>query len=250
MSIQAIAIVTGASRGLGQALAQQLLAKGIPLITVARNSDPALTAKAQEQGVALTQLQADLSDPQIAQDISEKVVSLIPDGVSRCLLVNNAGVVQPISNTAELSDAKTITETLTLNVTSVMLMCSAVLRAIQGTAIDCRILNISSGAGRGPVSGWGVYCATKAALDLYTRVLAQEHNNVRAVSLAPGVIDTSMQDSIRRSDARDFPDIERFHALHAQGQLSSPADTARHILHYLDRDDFGTTVLDDIRNYS
>src|SRR5690606_4781600 len=114
-----------------------------------------------------------------------------------------------------------------------------------------RILNISSGAGRNAMPGWGVYCATKAALDRYTEVLAAEHHpDTRVVSLAPGVIDTAMQQTIRDSNSTDFPNVEKFRSLNAQGQLSSPADSAARILTYLNRDDFGTTVLDDIRRYA
>lgn len=246
-----IAIVTGASRGLGKALALQLMDRHIPLITVARHNNADLDSKAAEMHSPLTQLLADLSVPEAAQQASEKIAALIPRNTTRCILINNAGTVQPISKTTGLSDAGAINRALTLNVTALMLICTAVLGARTQAGIDdCRILNISSGAGRNAMPGWGVYCATKAAVDMYTQVLAQEHQNVRAVSLAPGVIDTEMQKSIRSSDAQDFPSVERFSDLHKHGQLASPHDTARHIIQYIDRDDFGTTVLDDIRHYS
>lgn len=249
MNMKTIAIITGTSRGLGEALALQLIAEGTPLITVARQTSTALSSKATEQNSPLTQIQADLSDPQEAQHISEKIAAMIPSDVARCILINNAGTVNPVANTMRLAEAKAITDALTLNVTSIMLMCSAVLRVCHDRQVECRILNISSGAGQSPMPGWGVYCTTKAALNMYTQVLAQEHPDVHAVSLSPGVIDTSMQTTIRASTAQDFPSVERFVDLHEKGQLASPADTARHILHYLDRDDFGTTVVDDIRNY-
>lgn len=246
-----IAILTGASRGLGEALALLMIERGTPLITVARHNNAALDSKAADMNSPVTQLLADLSDPDVAQQTSKKVASLIPQGVTRCILINNAGTVQPVSNTARLSDASAINHALTLNVTSIMLMCAAVLDVQTQTGIDdCRILNISSGAGRSAMPGWGVYCATKAAVDIYTQVLAQEHTGIRAVSLAPGVIDTDMQKNIRSSDIHNFPNVQRFAELHKQGQLASPADTAQHIIQYIDRDDFGTTVLDDIRNYS
>ncbi|MGP1615597.1 MAG: SDR family NAD(P)-dependent oxidoreductase, partial [Pollutimonas bauzanensis] len=113
-----------------------------------------------------------------------------------------------------------------------------------------RILNISSGAGRNPTAGWGVYCATKAALDHYTQVLHAENHGARVASLAPGVIDTGMQEKIRGSDAASFPNVERFAQMHEQGQLSSPGAVAEKILRYLAHDDFGATVLDDIRNHA
>lgn len=245
-----IAIVTGASRGLGEALALQYIARGTPLITVARHTNAGLDHNAAEANIPLTQVLADLSDPNTAQRISEEIAALIPQNVTRCVLINNAGTVQPISNTESLSDASSISQALTLNITSLMLMCTAVLGARKRADInDCRILNISSGAGRNAMPGWGVYCATKAAVDMYTQVLSQEHKNVRAASLAPGVIDTEMQQNIRSSDIENFPNVKRFSDLHKNGQLASPADTARHIIQYIDREDFGTTVLDDIRNY-
>src|SRR3546814_7229399 len=146
--------------------------------------------------------------------------------------------------------AAAITAAFNLNVTSVILLTAAFLRAVKPLQADCRILNISSGAGRNPMPGWGVYCATKAALDHYTQVLHAENHGVRIAALAPGVIDTGMQEKIRCSHANDFPSVERFAQMHEQGQLSSPADVAARILRYIDHDSFGATVLDDIRNYA
>lgn len=248
MTIRTLAIVTGASRGLGEAIALQYIARNTPLITVARGRSDQLDQAARQSSSPLTQIQADLSDPQVAEQTSRQVAALVPDDVTRCILINNAGTVHPIANAARLSDAGAINTALTLNITSLMLMTGAVLHARRGNT-DCRILNISSGAGRNPMPGWGVYCATKAAVDIYTRVLAQEHSDVRAVSLAPGVIDTDMQQAIRASDESDFPSLERFQDLHRQGQLASPTETAQHIIQFIERDDFGTTVLDDLRNY-
>ncbi|MBO1261745.1 SDR family NAD(P)-dependent oxidoreductase [Bordetella holmesii] len=176
------AILTGASRGLGAALARGLLRPGTELVTLARNTDPELARLAREQGVTLKQVQVDLA--------------------------------------AWLSAER-------------------------------RIINISSGAGRNPTAGWGVYCATKAAVDMYSRVLKTEHgaSGVRVVSLAPGIVDTGMQADIRSSDPQAFPGLTRFQDFHATGKLSAPADVAANSLAYLDREDFGQTEIDDIRNY-
>lgn len=248
MPASSLVIITGSSRGLGEALALQYMAQGVPVIAVARGRSDALDQKSHETGGALTQIQADLSNADQTEKAARQITRLIPAGLNRCILINNAGTVQPVANSARLNDATTITAALTLNVTSLIRMSAAVLDAVNPDS-DCRILNISSGAGRSPMPGWGVYCASKAAVDMATQVLAQEHPGVRTASLAPGVIDTGMQQTIRASDKKDFPSLERFLSLHNEGQLASPADTARHIIQYLERDDFGTTVLDDIRNY-
>jgi len=249
--IDTLAILTGASRGLGAALARGLLKPGTRLVTLARRTDPDLAAQANAAGVELEQLPVDLSDLAVAGATAERLAAALPQA-RRYVLINNAGTVNPVANTAELTDASAIASAFNLNVTAVMLLTARFLSALRGQGADVRIINISSGAGRNPNAGWGVYCATKAALDMYTRVLNAEHaaQGVRAVSLAPGIVDTDMQATIRSSDEASFPALARFQEFHATGKLSAPADVAARILAYLDRDDFGKTEIDDIRNYN
>lgn len=250
MTPSTVAVVTGASRGLGQALALGLLNPDTRLVTVSRSHDDALAARALELGVSIQQVQSDLANPAAAERVASQIVAGLPKGAQRYLLINNAGTVDPIKQACDLSNAASIAAAFSLNVTSVILLTAAFLQAVKPLQADCRILNISSGAGRRPMPGWGVYCASKAALDRYTEVLHAEHHGVRIVALAPGVIDTGMQEKIRGAAAGDFPNVERFNEMHETGQLSSPADVAARILRYIGRDDFGTTVLDDIRNYA
>jgi sepiapterin reductase len=249
MQVKTVAIVTGASRGLGQALAMGLVQDGNHVITIARGQNRILAERATEAGATLRQLQADLSDPAGVAQAAQALTGAIPQGAQRYLLINNAGTVDPVNQANDLIDPLAITAAFTLNVTSVMVLTAAFLRA-AGPSADRRILNISSGAGRSPTAGWGVYCATKAALDMYGQVLAAEDHGARLVSLAPGVLDTQMQQNIRGSQPADFPAVQRFVQLHEHGQLASPATVANRILQYIDRDDFGATVLDDIRTAS
>lgn len=246
------AILTGASRGIGAAMARGLLKPGVQLITLARRRDPELDAQAQAAGVTLQQIQVDLSDPSAADQAARTVCAALPRDAARYLLINNAGSVHPVARTDGLNDAAAINAAFNLNVSAVMLLSARFLAAIQDLKADRRILNISSGAGRNPNPGWGVYCASKAALDMYTRVLKQEQSahGIRVAALAPGIVDTDMQSSIRASDPQDFPALSKFQEFHTKGQLASPADVAARILDYLDNDDFGATDIDDIRNYN
>jgi len=249
MTISTVAVLTGASAGLGQALALGLMSPDTHLITLSRRHDAALAAHAAASGCTVQQIQIDLSNPAAAEVGAEQVVANLPGSAQRYLLINNAGTVDPIIPAAQLTSAARIISALSLNVASVMLLVAAFLRGTPGGA-ERRILNISSGAGRNPMPGWGVYCATKAALDRYTQVLAAENPGVRAVSLAPGVINTGMQERIRASSADDFPNLNRFVAMHEQGQLAEPATVAAKILKYLTGADFGATVIDDIRQHA
>lgn len=248
MSISTVAIVTGASAGLGQALALGLLSPDTHLLTLSRRHDAALDAHATASGCTVQQIQVDLSNPAATEVGAEQVIGNLPRSAQRYLLINNAGTVDPVAPTAQLSSAAHITAALSLNVTSVMLLAAAFLRNTP-TGADRRILNISSGAGRSAMPGWGVYCASKAALDRYTEVLAAENPTVRTVSLAPGVVNTGMQAHIRASSADNFPNVQRFIAMHDEGKLAEPAAVAAKILNYLASPDFGKTVLDDIRHH-
>lgn len=246
-----IAILTGASRGIGAAMARGLARPGTRLFTLARRDDPSLAEHARAQGAQLEQISVDLSDLQAASRAAERIASALPRDARRYLLINNAGTVQPVASGAELVDGAAIAAAFNLNVSAVMLLTARFLAAVSGLDADRRILNISSGAGRNPNAGWGVYCATKAALDMYTRVVKQEQGpqGARIVALAPGIVDTDMQAAIRASDPESFPALDKFRDFHASGKLAAPASVAARILAYLDRDDFGATEIDDIRNY-
>ncbi|BEG74355.1 SDR family oxidoreductase [Achromobacter xylosoxidans] len=246
-----IAILTGASRGIGAAMARGLAKPGTRLITLARREDPELAAYARSRDAQLEQLSVDLSDLAAAEAAARRICDALPRDASRYLLINNAGTVHPVSGTDALIDGPAIAAAFNLNVTAVMLLTARFLAAVEDLKADRRVLNISSGAGRNPNAGWGVYCATKAALDMYSRVVKQEQGEggARVVSLAPGIVDTDMQVAIRASDPKSFPALAKFQDFHASGKLSSPANVASRILAYLDRDDFGTTEIDDIRNY-
>ncbi|ANN77420.1 SDR family oxidoreductase [Bordetella flabilis] len=247
-----VVVLTGASRGIGAALARQLAKPGTHLFTLARRQDPELAAHASAQGSTLEQIAVDLSDPTAAAQTAARVMGGLPRDAKRYVLVNNAGTVSPVAPVDGLDDPAAINQALNLNVVAVMLLTSRFLAATRGLQGDRRVLNISSGAGRNPTAGWGVYCATKAALDMYTRVAMQEQDahGARFVSLAPGVVDTDMQSAIRSSDPAAFPALSRFQDLHASGKLATPQGVAARIAAYLERDDFGTTEVDDIRNYN
>lgn len=246
-----IAIVTGSSRGLGKALAYQLASQASELITVARTDDGQLHALANNNGCKHTHYRFDLSNLQHINAAALGIFSVLDPSASRYILINNAGTLGPVGQYGKLRHDATnaVAEAFNLNVNSIIMLTSAFLEATRNTGADVRVLNISSGAGRSPSAGWGVYCATKAAVDMYTRVAKLEAKHARLVSLAPGVIDTEMQESIRSLDPADFPTLERYTQLHQNRELSQPEPLAQKILNYLHSANFGQTEIDDIRHY-
>ncbi|HRL21752.1 MAG TPA: SDR family NAD(P)-dependent oxidoreductase [Alcaligenes sp.] len=239
-----LTVISGASRGLGHALALRSLAAGHRLITLARSS-----LSLPVPGSSHQHIQTDLATVHgAAQACTALLEMLRQEHAERFVLINNAGTVDPVAQTADLLDAQAIARALQLNLASVMNLTAAFMQGTPATARR-QVLNISSGAGRKPVSGWAVYGVSKAALDFYTQTLQLENPSLQACSMAPGVIDTDMQSHIRQQSRDDFPGLNRFLELHQHGQLSTAHDTADRILRHLDSPAFGSHTLDDIRHY-
>ena len=239
-------IVTGSSRGLGAALAAQLLQQGHTVLGMARRTNDTLPA-----GPGLTQWALDLADPVPAAARLEAWLATL-DGTrfASANLVNNAGLLSrigPIDNTT----SGDLVNALRVGLEAPMLLSAAFLRATRAWPGQRRVLNISSGLGRRAMAGSASYCAAKAGLDHFTRCTAldeaQRPNGARIVSLAPGVIDTDMQADLRDSDPQGFPEQAHFIRLQADGRLTSAHDTAALVLDFLHRPDFGEKPIADVR---
>lgn len=247
-------VITGASRGLGAALAEALMAPGHCLICMARSQAPltALRQRADTRGCAVDTLAIDIGDAAAAVAALEAAMNKLDPARFRAVnLINNAGVIEPI-HAAEKLLPTDIAASVAVNLTAPMALTAAFLRLTAAWPAERKILNISSGAAHKAYAGWSVYCATKAALDHFTRCLAIEQqgytNGAKVVALAPGVIDTTMQASVRRAAPEEFPELPRFIALKESGQLPTPQAAAQSLLRYLERADFGVTPVDDVRN--
>ena len=208
-------IVTGTRRGLGQALAQRI------------------AADEANELIGLARPEVDLGDSASVARAFDAIEARIKDRrYDKAVLINNAGIVEPVAP-LDRADPADIERNLVVNLVAPMVLMRRFIAATSHVALR-RVINISSGAGRRPIYGWSAYCAAKAGLDMATRVVALEAAQrglaLEAVSLAPGVIDTGMQDIVRGAAAEDFADVERFRQMKAEGQLRPAADVAEDIL--------------------
>lgn len=250
-----LTVLTGASRGLGRAMASQLLAtlKGDALlVTIERKPDTALLDEASAVGARLEQWALDVAhDVGVAARLEAWLHQQPAAQFASATLINNAGAIGRVGPIDEAA-ADDIATVLRVGLEAPMNLTAAFLRATRDWRCARRVLNISSGAGRNPIAGWAPYCAAKAGLDHFSRVTAldeaRREHGARIVSLAPGVIDTVMQSQLRSSDAAGFPDKQRFLDLHANAQLASPEDAAAKVLAYLARPDFGKNPVADVRD--
>jgi NAD(P)-dependent dehydrogenase (short-subunit alcohol dehydrogenase family) len=193
-----------------------------------------------------TQVRLDLGGPGLKQWLEGGALKDFLKDCELALLINNAGVVQPVGALADQQPA-TVGMAVALNVAAPLMLSAAVAAEMAGR--QSRILHVSSGAGRNAYPGWSVYCATKAALDHHARaVVLDAAPGVRICSLAPGVIDTGMQAEIRATPQARFPMRDRFLALKNDGALAQPEDCARDLVNYLLAESFGQRAVDDVRN--
>jgi NAD(P)-dependent dehydrogenase (short-subunit alcohol dehydrogenase family) len=235
------AIVTGHTKGLGAAIAAELIERGIPVLGLARSRAAAAASP------LLTEIEVDLSDgAALASFVAGTTLRDWLADAETTLLVNNAGVVAPVGPLAE-QDPLAALRAVTLNVAAPLALAASVVQASTG---ERRILHVSSGAGRNAYPGWSVYCATKAALDRHAEAVLQDGDpSVRCTSLAPGVIDTGMQAEIRALSLEQFPLRQRFDELKRDGELADPAQSAHKLVNFLLGDQFGKLPVDDLRNF-
>lgn len=253
---QHLYILTGASRGMGRAMALQLLGPAHTLLCISRQTSDALAQQAQQEGAHLEQWSQDLADTQeAAERLQRWLQSLHASRFESATLINNAGVIPAIAPLQDVP-ATELARALRVGLEAPMALTAAFLHATRvwvdsGWQGERRVLNISSGLGRRAMASQAAYCAAKAGMDHYTRCLALEEAQhpagTRVCSLAPGVIDTDMQVQLRAASASSFPDVERFVGLKDQGMLSSPEAAARQVLAYLQRPDFGKEPTADVR---
>ena len=252
-------IITGASRGLGLALAQQLLAQGRHLLCISRQTNAGLVEAAQAAGASLEQWPLDLDHAQAAGDMLLQWLRK-PGQAKRfgsATLINNAAAlpaIAPLRQTGSDDIARVMRVGLEapMHLSAVFLQATSGWTAADGTATRRKLLNISSGLGRRAMASQALYCAVKAGIDHLTRCLALEEalvpNGAKVCALAPGVIDTDMQVQLRSADASKFPDRENFVDLKTNAQLLTAAQCAQKVIAVLGHADFGNSPVADIRD--
>lgn len=245
-------VVTGASRGLGEAIARCALERGGALVTLSRSENRSLAELARSLARPYSWLQQDLARSDNLDAVVEQAWAFLKTCTpQRVIWINNAGMVSPVAPLDRCARQELVTS-LALNLSAPMLLSRALIRTLADQPLEKWVVNISSGAARNPYAGWCAYCSGKAALNMFTRCAALEQETrphpLRFLAFAPGVVDTGMQHLIRDVDLQDFPQRERFRALKEQGQLLEPGVPARILLDILDQGAVENGAILDVRD--
>lgn len=216
------AIITGASAGIGAGVAARFAAHGVRLALCARR-EPTLP-----DGAECTTARVDVTDAAaVARWVEQAAADLGP--IDLC--VANAGVLGPLGPLRD-DDPDEVAGTFRANVEGLAHTAAAYARHVRGRDGAGAFLGISSGAGRRPTGGWAPYAASKAAVDALCVALAEEEADagLRVVAVAPGVVDTGMQEAIRAAPPAAFPRLPEFLEMKAEERFNGAAFVADHLL--------------------
>lgn len=223
-----IAIIIGASKGLGASLTEQLLKQDYKVAGFSRT-------KPEEQILshpAFTFFAFDASDSDSVTPSFIKALSHLPlKDATELQFVYNAAILDPVGAVGTL-DENAISAHIQVNLTAPTLLANAFLKSTQSLSVqDKKMTFVTSGAATNALPGWGCYSSTKAGLNRLVEAIFKEQKQqefpVQVCGFNPGIMDTNMQESIRQFDQVDFPEVERFQAFYRDGYLQQAASVAK-----------------------
>lgn len=232
--------ITGTSRGIGYALARILLKDE-------RNRVVGISRSNSLHHERFRHVPLDLGHIDHVSEVADDLFEDVGNAES-IVLINNAGYLGNIRYLGDIHHSEII-NVIKTNVIAPAILMNAFIRSLKDKNGRKIIINTGSGAGRNPYDGWGAYCASKAAIDMFSSVADMENGirkgGFRIVSLTPGPVDTVMQDSVRSVDISDFSQKEKFIQLKESGNLLTAHEAAEKILTFISKiDHYREPVLD------
>lgn len=241
--------ITGTSRGIGKAFAEHLLENPA-------NRVVGISRHRSIEHPHYTHSYLDLTDVNAISGFKFELHAK----AKKVYLINNAGVLGFIKPVGKL-DAATIIKNYTVNLIAPTVLTNAFIECYDTTDAEKVIVNVSSGAGKNPIDGWAVYCASKAGIDMLSRVVDLEqkirakkpqeniHKGFHIFSIAPGVVNTGMQEEIRSAQKEDFSRLEDFIGYKVNNQLSEPEFVSKKYINILANINSIKDVLSSIKDY-
>lgn len=219
-------ILTGISRGLGEALHEHLAREQYAVdqkIFISRNNS------CEPYGTSLSSYIAlDFSD--IIQNLS--AIQIDPSS-KYVVFISNAGTVEPIGAATNINPYD-LQHSINVNCLAPLQLAQHLASLTQKANQRLFILDVSSGAANRPVKGWLAYCVSKVSAKMAFDVLAAENEHVEVLHFDPGVMDTDMQVLIRSQPKSVMPDVEDFHRYKTEKKLKTPSAVAKEIIEIIE----------------
>lgn len=233
-------IITGGSKGLGEALVSKALSENHFVISVSRSGHK---FNKKTQAASFLDLKVDLSKnfSAVEKKLNNVLKKIDFKKIEHVYLVNNAAQIKPVASIGKLDSAQ-VQQHIYLNYTAPVLMTNWLMaQKFKNTGYKVTA-QISSGAASYAIPSWSVYCSSKAAIEMFNSVMQLQLYEaktkglvkVKAFTYSPGIMDTSMQKIIRSLKSTDFPDVQRFKDYKENQNLRSATDVAKHLFQILE----------------
>lgn len=220
-------LITGTSRGIGEALAKKILEKGHTVLGVSRNRSEILKSKQYHH------LSFDLTDTSRINQIMQKVNEIADNrSFDFVCLVNNASAVKPMKS-IEKCAANEIETHVRIGLIAPMTLTSMFMRRFSDDKIRKKIVFISSGAAFTAMPDSSIYCSSKAGSHMFAQCVGLEQKNRKygfeVISIGPGMVDTPMQKAIRSKRSDEYAMVDFFKQAFEDGKLQKPDNVAEKI---------------------
>lgn len=230
-------IITGATRGLGKALAEGLAHEDNTLLLIGRDTNGLneVTELARKRGSTTYSFCLDLFFYDKIRYLMDEIITVFNKNIhqpgDQIILVNNASIIEPI-NRFDLLSEKDIEKNLTINCLAPVILINNFLAKTGNLNIERRIINISSGVINNPIYGWSLYSASKSAVHSIIKTIKRENDGslIKVVSFDPGVMNTNMQGNIRGVTKEECIDVNIFREYYKNNQLRDTKDVASIII--------------------
>lgn len=219
------AIILGASGGIGSALLQCLNSTESGQYHICALGRRILENKWMSD---VTGLYFDLQTPDFTE-LDSWLWEEQEEAAEEVVLVLAAGTITPL-DLLDMISMEALSGHIHINVMGMAMLVSHVAKQADIAGAGLKIIQLDSGAAYRPIKGWGLYCSAKAYISMYLQVMQEEHPDYRIVLLDPGVVDTSMQDVIRNTPNKIFPDAGLFRDYKINGELRTPEYVAEKIV--------------------
>ena len=225
-------LITGTSRGIGEALAQKILEQGNTVLGVARGRSATLKSTNYHH------LSFDLAETSRICQIMEKIDEVVANQrFDFICLVNNASAVEPLG-AIEKCPASEIESHINIGLIAPMILTSLFIRKFSGDRIRKKVAFISSGSAYTALPHESIYCASKAGLNMFAQCVGLEQKDkehgFEVIRIRPGTVDTSMQQVARSKNRDEYVWVDLAKQMYENGELEDPVKVAETICTILD----------------
>lgn len=207
-------IITGTSSGIGHELCKLLI----------ENSDNKVIGIGRTQNIEHTNYHHIALDLNSISEIEN--IDFPPwSNAEQISLIHNAGWIGPIQKIGN-QKLGAIASAYIINLVAPAVLSSQFISMYKNSKAQKVILSVSSGAAHTAIGGWSTYCSSKAGLDMLSKCIDEEYEDIINLSIAPGKVDTPMQNDIRFADEQAFPRLKEFQKYYKDGQLIDAKEVA------------------------